>query len=122
VLRVNLREGEYASIGTTRAEDAAMVLGDLRTINVRVDIDEFDAARFRAGAQAVALLKGGGGKKISLQYVRVEPFVIPKRQLTNTPRELVDTRVLQVIYRIADPNANIFVGQQLDVFIEAAAE
>jgi hypothetical protein len=32
----------------------------------------------------------------------------------------VDTRVLQVIYAIDTPNAPVYVGQQLDVFIDAA--
>jgi len=34
--------------------------------------------------------------------------------------EPFDTRVLQVIYRIEDSNLPLFVGQQMDVFIDAA--
>jgi hypothetical protein len=34
--------------------------------------------------------------------------------------ERVDARVLQVIYRIEDDNLQLFVGQQMDVFIDAA--
>jgi hypothetical protein len=30
----------------------------------------------------------------------------------------VDTRVLQVIYRVKDENAPLYVGQQMDVYIE----
>jgi len=33
--------------------------------------------------------------------------------------ERVDTRVLQVIYEIMSGNVPLFVGQQMDVFIEA---
>jgi hypothetical protein len=32
----------------------------------------------------------------------------------------VDTRVLQVIYRIEDSNLPLFVGQQMDVFIDGS--
>ena len=34
--------------------------------------------------------------------------------------ERVDTRALQVIYRIEDDTLPLFVGQQMDLFIEAA--
>jgi hypothetical protein len=34
----------------------------------------------------------------------------------------VDTRVLQVIYRVEENEVPLFVGQQLDVFIDAPPE
>ena len=52
-------------------------------------------------------------------FVRFEPFVVPKRSLTGDSTERVDTRVLQVIYRVERDDLPLFVGQQLDVFIEA---
>jgi hypothetical protein len=51
--------------------------------------------------------------------VRFEPFVLPKKSLTGDSTERVDTRVLQVIYRVEDNALPLFVGQQMDVFIEA---
>jgi len=68
---------------------------------------------------AQAFYKIGGDTTIPMEFVRVEPFVIPKRSLTNSQTELVDTRVLQVIYKITDPKVNVFIGQQLDVYIDA---
>lgn len=50
--------------------------------------------------------------------MRFEPYVIPKKSLTGDTTERVDTRVLQVIYRVRDPNAPLYVGQQMDVYIE----
>jgi hypothetical protein len=46
--------------------------------------------------------------------------VLPKQSLTGDSSERVDTRVLQAIYSF-DPKTmkNIYVGQQMDVFIEA---
>jgi hypothetical protein len=51
----------------------------------------------------------------------VEPFVVPKKSLTGDTTERVDTRVLQVIYGF-DPTGRppLFVGQQVEVFINAA--
>jgi len=46
---------------------------------------------------------------------------VPKRSLTGDSAERVDTRVLQVIYRVENAGLNLFPGQQMDVFIEASA-
>ena len=122
VMRLNLRLGEYAPAGSDLAETAPLVLGDIKTRNVRIDIDEFDVRRYKLGAKAIAFLKGGSDKQIPLEFAHVEPYVIPKRALTNSQRELVDTRVLQVIYKITDAENAAYPGQQLDVYIEAPPE
>ena len=57
-----------------------------------------------------------------LRFVRFEPFVVPKRSLTGDSTERVDTRVLQVIYRVERDDLPLFVGQQVDVFIDAQPE
>src|SRR5262245_11817706 len=49
VLQVNVRPGERVS---DRDAKALVVLGDVKTLHVRVDIDERDIARFRPGAPA----------------------------------------------------------------------
>ena len=51
--------------------------------------------------------------------MRVEPYIIPKRSLTGGTTERVDTRVLQVLYAFTPEVLGAYVGQQLDVFIEA---
>jgi hypothetical protein len=121
VLRCNLHEGEYAAAGAATPEKAAIVIGDLSRLRVRVDIDEFDAARFKPGAEATAFYKGRSQPAFRLEFVAVEPFVVPKRALTNSQQELVDARTLQVIYRMGSPDARPYVGQQLDVFVAADA-
>ena len=88
-------------------------------LHVRVDIDENDIGRFREGVKGVATPRGDPGKGYPLSFVRVEPYVIPKRSLTGGNTERVDTRVLQVIYAIDDPAARPYVGQQLDVSLSA---
>jgi hypothetical protein len=45
---------------------------------------------------------------------------VPKVSLTGSSTERVDTRVLQVIYSLTRPSdPPLYVGQQVDVFIEA---
>src|SRR5262249_28995941 len=51
-------------------------------------------------------------------FVRFEPYLLPKRSLTNGSAERVDTRVLQAIYAFSPASFPAFAGQQVDVFIE----
>jgi multidrug resistance efflux pump len=119
VLQVNVRPGEFVAPISNQAQ---VVLGTLTDhLNVRVDIDEHDIPRFLPGAPAVASLRGAPDKKYPLTFVRVEPYVIPKRSLTGDNTERVDTRVLQVIYSIKAEGKPIYVGQQLDVFLDVGA-
>jgi len=60
-------------------------------------------------------------KQIPLTFVRIEPYVVPKKSLTGDNAERVDTRVLQVIYRFDRPSFPVYAGQQVDVFIERRA-
>lgn len=117
ILQVNIRAGEYAA---TAPKAPAIVLGDLDKLQVRADVDEQNASRIRPGQPAQAFIKGDTKNPIPLQFVRVEPYVIPKVSLTGASTERVDTRVLQVIYSLKRPKEPpIYVGQQVDVFIDA---
>lgn len=58
--------------------------------------------------------------KAPLVFVRIEPFVVPKKSLTGDSTERVDTRVLQIIYRVEGDMLPLFVGQQMDVFIDGS--
>jgi multidrug resistance efflux pump len=115
VLQLNLRVGEYVG---TPPNQALVVLGDLGQLHVRVDIDENDIHRFRADAPAQATLRGDPKTRFDLKFVRVEPFVVPKKSLTGDNVERVDTRVLQAIYAVVNSSVPLFVGQQVDVFVE----
>jgi HlyD family secretion protein len=119
VLQRKVRAGEYAAAGSL--PQPLILLGAAGPLHVRADIDEKDAWRFRPGAPAWAAIRGNGALRFPLSYVRTEPYVVPKRNLTGDSTERVDTRVLQVIYAL-DAEAPVFAGQQMDVFIEAAGE
>jgi HlyD family secretion protein len=95
-----------------------MVLGGGKQIHIRADVDENDAWRVRPKTEAIAYVRGDAGQVYSLDFVRFEPYVVPKKSLTGDTTERVDTRVLQVIYRVKNQNAPLYVGQQMDVYIE----
>jgi len=92
--------------------------GSVDQFNVRAEVDERDAGRVKSQASVMASVRGDAGRKFPLHFVRFEPFVVPKKNLTNEGTERVDTRVLQVIYAL-DRGAPVLAGQQMDVFIEA---
>ncbi len=119
VLQVKVRPGEFAPAGQTA--EPLMLLGGARPLHVRVDVDEHEGWRVRPGATAVAHIRGNAELKTPLKFVRFEPLVVPKKSLTGASTERVDTRVLQVIYAVADDALPLFVGQQMDVFIENRA-
>ncbi|HTU92567.1 MAG TPA: HlyD family efflux transporter periplasmic adaptor subunit [Gemmataceae bacterium] len=119
VLQVNVRPGEFVAPVSNQAQ---VVLGTITDhVNIRVDIDEHDIPRFQEGAPAVASLRGAPEKKYPLTFIRVDPYVIPKRSLTGDNTERVDTRVMQVIYALKPEGKPVYVGQQLDVFIDVGS-
>lgn len=116
VLQVNLRPGEFAPTGALSTP--LMLLGNLARLHVRVDVDENDAWRFQPQAAAVAFVRGNRDLQTPLRFERVEPYIVPKRSLTGDSTERVDTRVLQILYSFERGTMPVYVGQQMDVFIE----
>lgn len=117
LLQVNIRSGEFAQAGPLTTP--LMIMGTVDPLHVRVDIDEHDAWRVRGGSKAVAFVRGNKDISTDLEFVRFEPYVVPKRSLTGESTERVDTRVLQVLYRFTRGSLPIYVGQQMDIYIES---
>ncbi|MBI3839511.1 MAG: HlyD family efflux transporter periplasmic adaptor subunit [Planctomycetia bacterium] len=116
VLQVSVRVGEFVS---AQSNQALVVVGNVNRLHVRADVDENDISRFNPAAPAVAHMRGAPQHKFPLKFVRTEPFVTAKKSLTGDNTERIDTRVLQIIYAIDEADAKMYVGQQVDVFIEA---
>ena len=115
VLQVNIRPGEY-TMGNS--SETAILLGDISQLQLRVDVDESDAPSIREGCTGIAFLKGSREKSVPLEFVRIEPYIVPKKSLSGESTERVDTRVLQIIFRFENPTFPVYVGQQMDVFIQ----
>jgi HlyD family secretion protein len=116
VLQVNVRAGERVG---DQPGQALMVIGRIPPFHVRADVDEHDIAEFRQDAKAVLQLRGKNDRHYPLRFVRVEPYVVGKRALTGDNTERVDTRTLQVIFAIDEIDSPVYVGQQVDVFIDS---
>lgn len=115
VLELNIRPGEFA--GANASSQPLMRMGDVSTLYVRVEIDEENVSHVCAENLAQGLLRGNPSNPITLSFVRFEPYIKPKYNLA-VAGQRVDTRVLQVIYALPEKTQSVFVGQQMDVFIE----
>ena len=124
VYKIDVRPGEYIDNNLPQEQlNPRFTVGDYELMQIRVDVDEENAGRIRPNQNAIAYTKGLNKVTLELEFIRIEPYVIPKQNLTGATTELVDTRVLQVIYAIkedlARPHSPIYIGQQVDVYIEA---
>ena len=115
ILQVNIRPGEYTMVNSS---ETAILLGDISQLQLRVDVDESDAPSIREGCTGIAFLKGSREKSVPLEFVRIEPYILPKKSLSGESTERVDTRVLQIIFRFKNPAFPVYVGQQMDVFLQ----
>ena len=60
----------------------------------------------------------GTGITAPLEFVRVQPYVSPKIELSNQRTERVDVRVLPVIFKFRRAgNLHLYPGQLADVYI-----
>jgi HlyD family secretion protein len=120
VLDIEIRAGEFASAGGQGGNVATpyIQIGETQPLHVRIDIDENEATRFAAGSSATLSPRGNPDQKLRVQFVRIEPQIVPKRSLTNTASERVDVRVMQVIYALPVGDSVFRIGQQVDAFVE----
>ncbi len=117
ILQLNIREGELVT-HNTNADNPLILFGNTKEMHVRIDIDEEDAWRYKKRARAIAYVRGNRKIEIPLEYVYLEPYIIAKKSLSGGSLELVDTRVLQVIYRFKKNKLPVYAGQLLDIYIE----
>jgi RND family efflux transporter MFP subunit len=120
ILQMKTRLGEYAQSGPLSTP--LMLLGNDDSLHVRVDIDENDAWRFHPCASAIASVRGNPELKTPVKFEHTDPDVVPRMSLTGDSTQRVDSRVLQVIYSFDRGAVPVYVGQQMDVFIEVSPD
>lgn len=115
ILQVNIHPGEVA---LTSSSKPLIVMGNIEECHVEVAIDENEVYRFKPEASAIGYFRGKRMAPIPLVFVREEPKIVPKKNITGSTKEQIDVRVLNVIYRFQTPTKCPYVGQQMDVYIE----
>jgi HlyD family secretion protein len=116
--------GYISSQGTydtyTQGLNPVVVMGSSENyIGVRCYIDEILLHRLPQGPQMKAqMFIRGTNINIPLEFVRIQPYVSPKIELSNQRTERVDVRVLPVIFRFEKPkDIHLYPGQLVDVYI-----
>lgn len=116
VLQIKIHKGEMPSSDTVNSP--MMIVGNTDELHLRVSINQFDSPYFEPESPAIAFLQRGRGTEFGLEFVKMAPLLVNKQNTTNSVSEKVDTRVLQAIYRFTQRDPRLFVGQQMDAFIE----
>jgi HlyD family secretion protein len=125
VLSIDAAVGSYVSPQGaydtyTQGFGPVVVMGAAEsTMDVRCYIDEILIPRLPPADKLQAqMFIRGTNTKIPLEFVRVQPYVSPKIQLSNERLEKVDLRVLPVIFRFKPPSdLQVFPGEMVDVYI-----
>jgi len=125
VMAVQAMEGSYISAqgsydSYTQGMTPVIVLGSAHDhLNVRCYVDEILLPRVPVASKIKAQMSvRGSDLKLPLQFVRVQPFVSPKIELSDQRLERVDVRVLPIIFRVETPkDVNLYPGQLVDVYI-----
>lgn len=111
-------QGSYDSY--TGGSVPPIVMGKLQNyIGVRCYIDEILISRLPQPSKMHArMFIRGTDINIPLEYVREQPYVTPKIELSNQRTERVDVRVLPIIFRFAkQKDITLYPGQLVDVYI-----
>ena len=119
VLQVNVRPGEYAALAVAASLRNRQLQALQHPRGYRRARHSRAYTYFKKGIKAYASPRGDPKMRFNLAFDRVEPYVIPKKSLTGDNTERVDTRVLQVIYRVEGEAPALYVGMQVDVFLDA---
>jgi HlyD family secretion protein len=125
VLSINTIVGNYVSPqgsydAYTQGADPVITLGSLpSSLHVRCYVDEILVPRLPLGSKMIAQMSiRGSDVKIPLEFVRVQPYVSPKIELSDQRQERVDVRVLPVIFKIKQSaSVNLYPGELVDVYI-----
>jgi len=125
VLAINPTVGSYVSgqgayDAYTQGMAPVLVLGSSHDhLNVRCYVDEILVPRLPNPAKMKAQMSIRGSKtKLPLEFVRMQPVVSPKIELSDQRQERVDVRVLPVIFRVEKPkDVKLYPGQLVDIYI-----
>ena len=127
VLAVQATAGSYVSAqgaynSYTQGFDPLIIMGKPQgSFEVRAYIDEILVNQLPQASKIRAeMFIRGTSDQVPLKFVRVQPYISPKIELSDEREELVDVRVLPVIFRFQNSKAlHVYPGQLVDVYVKS---
>ena len=114
IMQVKYRAGEYYS----PSSEPIAVMGDTRTLRVRVDVDERDVPRLAVGAEAFATLNAFPNKRFKGRVVEIGRRMGRKNIRSDDPTERIDTKILEVVFELEN-KAGLVPGLRVLGYITA---
>lgn len=114
VLRRHARVGESVS---TQFDSPIVTVADRSSVRVRMDVDETDVARIRAGQPAYVTADAFGSRRFPGKVLRVGQLLGKKNVRTDEPTERVDQKVLETLIELEDGSA-LPIGLRVRAFLE----
>ncbi len=97
------------------------IIGDLRKLRVRAEVDETDVSRVAAGQRVEIAADAFPNRRFGGTVFRVSQRLGAKAVQTGRPAEKVDMKVLQVLIDL-DPDVNLPAGLRVDAYVLGNAE
>jgi HlyD family secretion protein len=116
-------QGAYNSY--TEGFGPLLVMGlPQKYLQVRAYIDEILVHELPdPGKIQAQMFVRGTNQQVPLAFVRIQPYISPKIELSDEREERVDLRVLPVIFRFENrPELHVYPGQLVDVYVGALAK
>ncbi|MEK7865346.1 MAG: efflux RND transporter periplasmic adaptor subunit [Planctomycetota bacterium] len=101
---------------TVQPLERVATVADLSQVRVEAEVDEFDAARVRLGAEGVVTAEGHDGVSWTGTVEEVPDIVVPRALRPEDPARPSDARVLHVKVSLP-PSTPLKLGQRVEVEI-----
>lgn len=114
VLRIKLHVGEYHN----PAADPLLILADVTSLRVRVDVDERDIARVKMGAPGWVTAPAFGAQKFGGKVVDISRHMGRRSVRVDDPKDRIDVKVLEAVMELegAPP---LVTGMRVSAFVQA---
>ncbi len=119
VLQVSQHEGEFVRLHNYNlsSESTAPVTFGRADIQIEADVPEYSISQLKKMKRGFAWRKGTRGIFVRLKEPRIIPYVVPKKVMTGTVSEVVDVRIIKIVFDV-DAKLHLYPGEQVNVFIE----
>ncbi len=118
VLQVKVREGELYNV--QGSPEPLLIMGDTRSLRVRMDVDERDVARVTRGAAAYVTADAFGTRRFTGTVVEIGRRFGRKNIRTDDPIEKNDTKIIEVVIAL-DGKVPLVPGQRVMSLVAAQA-